>query len=156
MLEFSYPKEAKYRATHPLDLVHSDLCGPMPTQIVSGKYYSLTFVDYYSRYSMIYLLSKKDEVLSKLKEYIAMTRNKFGRTLKVLRSDNGGEYSGKEIEDFLKEQGIVHQLTVPYSPQQNGVSERKNRTLIEMTRCLLSEENLPSNILTKPPPSKTK
>ncbi|GBN44324.1 Retrovirus-related Pol polyprotein from transposon TNT 1-94, partial [Araneus ventricosus] len=72
-----------------------------------------------------------------------MTRNKFGRTLKVLRSDNGGEYIGKEIEDFLKEQGIVHQLTVPYSPQQNGVSERKNRTLIEMTRCLLSEANLP-------------
>ncbi|GBM89165.1 Retrovirus-related Pol polyprotein from transposon TNT 1-94 [Araneus ventricosus] len=99
--------------------------------------------DDYSRYSMIYLLSKKDEVLSKLKEYIAMTRNKFGRTLKVLRSDNGGEYIGKEIEDFLKEQGIVHQLTVPYSPQQNGVSERKNRTLIEMTRCLLSEANLP-------------
>ncbi|GBM35607.1 Retrovirus-related Pol polyprotein from transposon TNT 1-94 [Araneus ventricosus] len=99
--------------------------------------------DDYSRYSMIYLLSKKDEVLSKLKEYVAMTRNKFGRTLKVLRSDNGGEYIGKEIEDFLKEQGIVHQLTVPYSPQQNGVSERKNRTLIEMTRCLLSEANLP-------------
>ncbi|GBL75184.1 Retrovirus-related Pol polyprotein from transposon TNT 1-94 [Araneus ventricosus] len=115
----------------------------MPTQSVSGKYYILTFVDDYSRYSMIYLLSKKDEVLSKLKEYIAMTRNKFGRTLKVLRSDNGGEYIGKEIEDFLKEQGIVHQLTVPYSPQQNGVSERKNRTLIEMTRCLLSEANLP-------------
>ncbi|GBN19276.1 Copia protein [Araneus ventricosus] len=141
--EFPYPKEAKYRATHPLDLVHSDLCGPMPTQSVSGKCYFLTFVDDYSRYSMIYLLSKKDEVLSKLKEYIAMTRNKFGRTLKVLRSDNGGEYIGKEIEDFLKEQGIVHQLTVPYSPQQNGVSERKNRTLIEMTRCLLSEANLP-------------
>ncbi|GBN06736.1 Retrovirus-related Pol polyprotein from transposon TNT 1-94 [Araneus ventricosus] len=99
--------------------------------------------DDYSRYSMIYFLSKKGEVLSKLKEYIAMTRNKFGRTLKVLRSDNGGEYIGKEIEDFLKEQGIVHQLTVPYSPQQNGVSERKNRTLIEMTRCLLSEANLP-------------
>ncbi|GBN12713.1 Retrovirus-related Pol polyprotein from transposon TNT 1-94 [Araneus ventricosus] len=141
--EFPYPKEAKYRATHPLDLVHSDLCGPMPTQSVSGKHYILTFVDDYSRYSMIYLLSKKDEVLSKLKEYIAMTRNKFGRTLKVLRSDNGGEYIGKEIEDFLKEQGIVHQLTVPYSPQQNGVSERKNRTLIEITRCLLSEANLP-------------
>ncbi|GBO07412.1 Retrovirus-related Pol polyprotein from transposon TNT 1-94 [Araneus ventricosus] len=141
--EFPYPKEAKYRATHPLDLVHSDLCGPMPTQSVSGKCYILTFLDDYSRYSMIYLLSKKDEVLSKLNEYIAMTRNKFGRTLKVLRSDNGGEYIGKEIEDFLKEQGIVHQLTVPYSPQQNGVSERKNRTLIEMTRCLLSEANLP-------------
>ncbi|GBO15120.1 Retrovirus-related Pol polyprotein from transposon TNT 1-94 [Araneus ventricosus] len=72
-----------------------------------------------------------------------MTLNKFGRTLKVLRSDNGGEYIGKEIEDFLKEQGIVHQLTVPYSPQQNEVSERKNRTLIEMTRCLLSDANLP-------------
>ncbi|GBN96067.1 Retrovirus-related Pol polyprotein from transposon TNT 1-94 [Araneus ventricosus] len=90
-----------------------------------------------------------------------MTRNKFGRTLKVLRSDNGGEYIGKEIEDFLKEQGIVHQLTVPFSPQQNGVSERKNRTLVEMTRCLLSKANLPqrfwdSNILTKPPPNKTK
>ncbi|GBN50530.1 Retrovirus-related Pol polyprotein from transposon TNT 1-94 [Araneus ventricosus] len=92
----------------------------MPTQSVNGKYYFLTFVDDYSRYSMIYLLSKKDEALSKLKEYIAMTRNKFGRTLKVFRSDNGGEYIGKEIEDFLKEQGIVHQFTVPYSSQQNG------------------------------------
>ncbi|GFT75268.1 retrovirus-related Pol polyprotein from transposon TNT 1-94 [Nephila pilipes] len=89
-------------------------------QSVSGKYYFPTFVDDYSRYSMIYLLSKKDEVHSKLKEYVAMTRNKFGRTIKVLRSDNAGEDIGKEIEDFLKDQGIIHQLTVQYSPQQNG------------------------------------
>ncbi|GFU59707.1 retrovirus-related Pol polyprotein from transposon TNT 1-94 [Nephila pilipes] len=92
--EIPYPEEAEHIAKHPLHFVHSDLCGWMKTQSVSGNYYFLTFVEDYSRYSMIYFLLKKNKVLSK-----------FGRTIKVLRSDKGGEYIGKELKDSLKDQG---------------------------------------------------
>ena len=74
---------------------------------------------------MVYLISNKSEALSKLKENIEMTKNKFGRKLKTLCIDNASEYTSKVLEDYLIEQGTEHQLTVPYSPAQNGVAERK-------------------------------
>jgi transposase InsO family protein len=142
--EAPYPKEATFRAKQPLDLIHSDICGPMETHTIGGKSYFLTFVDDFSRFTMIYLLSKKSEVFPKFKEYIAVTHNKFGRKIKTLRSDNGGEYVNEKIEQFLKDQGIHHQVTVPYSPSQNGIAERKNRSIMEMTRCMLFEAGLPN------------
>ena len=80
-----------------------------------------------------FIYCQKSEVFSKLKEYIKFTSNKFGKIPETLRSDNGGEYVNREIEEYLKENGIHHQLTVPHCPSQNGVAERKNRTLVEMT-----------------------
>ena len=80
------------------------------------------------RYTVVYLLHSKDEVPQKLQEYVAYVRNKFGTMLKVLRSDNGTEYTGQATQAVLKRNGIVFQTTVPYNPEQNGVSERKNRT----------------------------
>lgn len=144
MQQLPYPKSAEVRATKPLELIHSDICGPFPTSTIGGKLYFLTFIDDYTRYTIIYLLAKKDKTLGKLKEFIGITRNKFGRTIKTLRTDNGGEYTSKDVEEFLSSNGIKHQLTIPFSPPQNGVSERKNRSLTEMTRCLLSESKLPN------------
>ena len=68
-----------------------------------------------------------------------------GNKLKILRSNNGGEYTSRQFEAYLAKEGIKHQLTIPYTPQQNGVSERRNRTLMEMARCLLYEKKLPLN-----------
>ena len=109
----------------PLILVHRDVCGPMETKTVGGKRYLATFIDDYSRYTFTYLLEKKSEVLQKFKEFVALASNNFGQKLCILRTDNGGEYVGKEMEEYLKEEGIEHKLTVSYTPQQNGVAERK-------------------------------
>lgn len=126
-----------------LDLVHTDVCGPMQTATMSGKRYLLTVIDDFSRYTVIYMLREKSEVEVKLKEYVAMVQNKFAMKPKIVRSDRGGEYTGEKVTSFLKSNGIQSQYTSPYTPQQNGVAERKNRTLIEMARCMLEEANLP-------------
>lgn len=139
-----FPKHAESKSTKTLDLVHTDVCGPMRTISQSGKRYVLTFVDDFSRYTVVYLLSQKSEVEQKLKEYVEMVKNKFGRKPVIIRSNRGGEYTGKAVKKYLASQGISIQYTAPYTPEQNGVSERKNRTLIEMSRCLLTEAELPN------------
>ena len=137
-----YPKHAEYRSTQPLELIHSDICGPMKCLSLGKRKYFITFIDDFSRYTTTYVISNKGEALQKLKEFVATTSNMFGRKPKILRSDNGGEYINKEMEDYLRKNGIEHQVTVPYSPQQNGVAERKNRYIMEMTRCMLVDSNL--------------
>lgn len=126
-----------------LDLIHTDVCGPMQTTSMGGKRYILTFIDDFSRYTVIYLLKEKSEVEAKLREYVAMVENKFAKKPIVLRSDRGGEYTGDKVTTFLKSKGIQIQYTAPYTPQQNGVAERKNRTLVEMARCMLEDASLP-------------
>lgn len=137
------PKKSESRASRPLDLVHSDVCGPMKTRTVGDKRYMLTFIDDYFRFTVTYLIQSKDEVLEKLQDYVTMTRNRFKRNMLTLRSDNGGEFTGQKIERYLRGLGIEHQKTVPYTPEQNGVSERKNRSLTEMMRCMLTDSGLP-------------
>jgi len=143
MARQSFPKVSSHRAKQVLDLIHTDVCGPMRTQTPGHKKYFLTFIDDHSRYTVVYLLHSKDEVAVKLQEYIAYVSNKFGRKPKVLRSDNGTEYTGKDTQAVLKKAGIQFQTTVPYTPEQNGVAERKNRTLCESARSMLFEANLP-------------
>ncbi|GJS06698.1 retrovirus-related pol polyprotein from transposon TNT 1-94 [Tanacetum coccineum] len=109
-----FSKVGVTRATHKLEIMHSDICGPMST----------------------HLGAKLVEVQS-------------GSTLRILRTDNGGEYTSNEFEYFLRQQGVIHQVTVPYSPQQNGVSERKNRTIVEMARSMLYEKKLPKTFWAK-------
>ena len=81
-------------------------------------------------------------VLEKFKEFVSLISNITDNTVKVLRSDNGGKYCSKAFEAYLKEHGISHQLTVPYNPAQNGVAERRNRTVVESARSMLSHSNL--------------
>ena len=92
------------------------------------------------------MLKSKSEVFSKFREWKAMVERSTGRKLKVLQSDNGGEYTSGEFAQFLKSEGIRHELTVPKSPQQNGVAERLNRTLVEMTRSMLAGSGLPQKL----------
>lgn len=142
-----FPKQLSKKSTAPLDLIHTDVCGPMQTVSPSGMRYVLTFIGDFTRYTVIYLIKQKSEVEIKLKEYVEMVKTKFGRKPKVIRSDRGGEYVGKQVIGMLKGEGIRMQYTAPYTPQQNGFAERKNWTLIEMARCtsMLLEAGLHTN-----------
>ena len=126
-----------------LQCVHSDVCGPMPKESIGGKKYFVTFIDDYSRCCQVYFMRHKSEVLDKFKEFEAATTNDSGESIGTLRSDNGGEYLSNELEEYLKSKGIHHELTVPHSPEQNGVAERMNRTLMETARSMIAHAGLP-------------
>jgi len=127
-----------------MDLVHADVCGPMQTVTPSGNRYFMTMIDDNSRYTVLYLLKNKSEVrpTDKIKGYVKLVQTKFKRTPKVIRSDRGGEYVNENLHNFFKSEGIISQFTVPYTPQQNGVTERKNRYLVEMTKSMLIDSKL--------------
>ena len=130
------------KTTRPLELVHSDLCGPMTTKSIGGSRYFLTFIDDYTRYAFVYFVREKAEVFCKFREFEAFVCNQTGLTIGNLRTDGGGEYVGHDFEQYLVNKGIHHQLTVRYSPQQNGVAERYNRTICESARSMVFEADL--------------
>ena len=132
------------RPTLPLDLVHTDLVGPLEVETYqTHKRYILTFVDDSTRRSWIYLLATKDEVFKWFKQWRAMVEKQSSKQVKILRSDGGGEYISKEMRSHLAEEGIVQEFTMPYTPQQNGVAERFNRTLVEGVRAMLQSSGMP-------------
>jgi hypothetical protein len=100
--------------------------------------YYVSFIDEFSRKTWIYFLRKKSEVFDRFKEFKALVENQTEKQIKVLRTDNGREFCENEFEEFFKKCGISRQKTTPYTPQQNGVAERMNRTLMEKARCMLS------------------
>jgi hypothetical protein len=126
-----------------LDLVHTDVCGPMSQKSLSGCEYYLTFIDDYSRKTWIYFLKAKSMVFAWFQEFRALVENQSGKRIKVLRSDNGGEYSSRQFVDFCAQHGIRREMTVPYNPQQNGVVERKNRAITSAVRSMLHDQSLP-------------
>ncbi|KAJ0169236.1 hypothetical protein K1T71_015266 [Dendrolimus kikuchii] len=134
------------RAHSLLETIHSDLCGPMETKSLGGARYFLTFIDDYSRKVFVYILNSKSECLNKFKEFKSLVENQLNCKIKTLRTDNGTEYTNKNFKDFLKLSGIKHQTSTPYTPQQNGLAERMNRTLVEKAMCMLINANLQKNM----------
>ncbi|CAK9827482.1 Retrovirus-related Pol polyprotein from transposon TNT 1-94 [Anthophora retusa] len=130
-------------STELLDLIHTDICGPMRCESLGGSKYFATFIDNKSKWCEVYFLKERSEVFDKFLEFKSKVEKQTERKIKVLRSDNGREYCSRKFEDFLKKEGIQHQLSVEYTPQQNGVAERQNRTLLDMARCMLLQSNLP-------------
>jgi transposase InsO family protein len=126
-----------------LELIHSDMCGPMPSSSISGYVYYVYFIDDYSHKTWVYFLKSKDEVFNKFKEFKALIENLSERNIKTLRSDNGGEYTSKEFVNYCKDVGIKRDLTTPYNPQQNGVAEIKNRTIMEAVKTMIHDQDLP-------------
>jgi hypothetical protein len=120
------------RASDLLGLIHTDVCGPMSVTARDGYRYFITFTDDLSRYGHVYLMKHKSESFEKFKEFQRKVENQLDRKIKALRSDRGGEYLSNEFDQHLKDCGIVSQLTPPGTPQLNGVSERRNRTLLDM------------------------
>ncbi|KAH9756360.1 hypothetical protein KPL71_016050 [Citrus sinensis] len=140
-----FPK-ATWRATKKLQLVHTDIAGPQRTPSLNGSLYYVVFIDDFTRMCWIFFLKHKSEVAQVFWNFKARVENESGCRIQTLRSDNGKEYTSGAFNRFCEEAGIQHQLTTPYTPQQNGVSERRNRFILEMTRCMLHEKNLPKQI----------
>ena len=131
------------RATNLLEIIHTDVCGPMSVEARGGYRYVLTLTDDLSRYGYVYLMKHKSETFEKFKEFQNEVENQRDRKIKFLRSDRGGEYLSHEFGTHLRKCGIVSQLTPPGTPQRNGVSERRNRTLLDMVRSMMSLTDLP-------------
>jgi hypothetical protein len=131
------------RANGLLDVIHSDVCGPISPKSLGGNRYFVSFTDDHSRKSDIFFLKKKNEVFEKFKAYKVRSEKATGKKIKILRTDNGTEYLNERFEKFLRDEGIKHERTQIYSPEQNGISERLNRTLTEKARCMLRQANLP-------------
>ena len=134
------------RAADLLGLIHTDVCGPMSITAREGYRYFITFTDDLSRYGYVYLMKHKSESFEKFKEYQNRVQNLLGRKIITLRSDRGGEYLSHEFDQHLKDCGIALQLTPPGTPQLNGVSERRNRTLLDMVRSMMSHTVLPDSL----------
>ena len=115
----------------------------MSTESLSGAEYFLTFIDDKTRYVWVYVLKRKDQVFERFLEWKALVEKSTGRKLKALHTDNGGEYTSAELEAYLRKEGVRHELTAPKTPEQNGVAERMNRTLVETTRSMLGYSKLP-------------
>lgn len=138
-----FPKQSKRRTSEKLELVHSDVCGKMGAISLSGGNYFLTFIDDFTRYVWVYILKQKSEVFSIFKIWKNMVEKQSECHVKSLRTDNGGEFTSNDFEKYLSKEGIRHELTIPHTPEQNGVAERMNRTLVEATRTILVDGGFP-------------
>ena len=139
-------KSVQERLNELLSMIHSDLCYFKTIPSRGGKNYFITFIDDCSKYCYVFLLHRKDEALNMFKIYKAEVENQLEKKIKIIRSDRGGEYDSTAFSDFCTQHGIVHQTTAPYTPQQNGVVERKNRTLKDMINSMLNSSGLPHNL----------
>jgi hypothetical protein len=129
------------RAHGILDLVHFDVCGPMSSPSLSGcLYYD------YSRNCWIYFLKAKSDTFDQFKEYKSFIEKKRGKHIRILRTNNGGEFESLQFEDFCKSARSKRQLTMPYNPHQNGVVERKNMTICEAVKSIMFDQNLPNSL----------
>ncbi|KAD5317800.1 hypothetical protein E3N88_17746 [Mikania micrantha] len=140
-----FPNQARFKSDKPLELVYGYLCGPISPPTHSGKKYIFLLVDDYTRYMWIYLLSSKDQAFGIFREFKKLVENEVGTKLKTLRTDRGGEFNSSEFNSFCKEHGIARQLTTPYTPQQNGVVESRNRTMLSTTRSTMKAMSMPQN-----------
>jgi len=132
-----FPQMSSYRAEKGLQLVHTDLCGHI------GASYFLLVVDDHSRYMWVEMLKHKNQALECFKKIKLRAELECGNQLKALRTDRGGEFLSNMFSVFCTEGGIKHYTTTPYSPQQNGVVERRNQTVVEMARCMLKTMRVP-------------
>ncbi|GJU14486.1 putative ribonuclease H-like domain-containing protein [Tanacetum coccineum] len=130
--------------TKPLFMLHMDLFGPTFVSSLMHKKYCLVVTDDYSRFSWVFFLKTKDETTEILKNFIKEIENLVDKKVKIIRSDNGTEFKNKVMDEFCREKGIKREYSVARTPQQNGVAERKNRTLIEAARTMLADSKLPT------------
>jgi len=131
------------RATKCFEVIHSDVWGISPVISHAQYKYFVTFIDDYNRFTWIYFLRSKSEVFQVFQTFIAYVETQFTSVIKVLRSDSGGEYMSNEFQAFLTQKGILSQRSCPYTPQQNGLADRKNRHLLDVVRTLLLESSIP-------------
>ena len=134
-----------FHASRPLELVYSNVWGPAPITFINDFQYYVLFVDAYSKFTWLYLLKHKSNVLDVFKFFKATVENQLNSKIKTLRSDNGGEFSSNAFNLFYSSHGIIHQFSCPHKPQQNRVAERKHRHVVECAFTLLSHLKLPQS-----------
>ncbi|GKA71556.1 retrovirus-related pol polyprotein from transposon TNT 1-94 [Tanacetum coccineum] len=120
-----------------LNTLHMDLCGPMRVQTINGKKYILVIVDDYSRFTWVKFLRSKDETPEVVIKFLKQIQIGLNKTVRYIRTDNGTEFVNQVLTEYYERVGIFHQKSVPRTPQQNGVVERRNRTLVEAARTML-------------------
>jgi transposase InsO family protein len=120
-----------------------DLFGPVAYLSIGGSKYGLVIVDDFSCFTWVFFLQDKSETQGTLKRFLRKAQNEFELKVKKIRSDNGSEFKNLQVQEYLEEEGIKHEFSAPYTPQQNGVVERKNKTLIDMARTMLGEFEMP-------------
>ena len=138
-----FNKKKEISTKKPLELLHMDLFGPNRVASLGGKYFCLVIVDDYSRYTWVFFLSQKNDTFDTFRTFTKKVQNELELKIKTIRSDHGGEFENHDFTNLCDELGITHQFSAPRTPQQNGVAERKNRTLLDMSRTMLAEHNLP-------------
>jgi len=126
-----------------LQLLHGDICGPISPPTPSGNRFFLLLVDDYSRYMWIALLPSKDTAAAAIKRIQAAAERKTGKRVRALRTDRGGEFLAGDFEQYCANIGLRRELTAPYLPQQNGVVERRNQSVVGTARCMLKAKQLP-------------
>lgn len=139
----SHKSKTMHSVVKPLELLHMDLFGPVQYHSISGNVYCFVVTDEYSRFSWVMFLRHKSETFQNFSELVQLLETKYTLTVRAIRTDNGGEFWNHQMRDFCAGRGIHHQPTAPYTPQMNGVAERKNRTLVEAARSMLAASNLP-------------
>ena len=139
--QLSY-EESKFKAKEPLELIYSDVFGPIKQASIGGMRYMETFINYFSRYLWVFFMKENFETLSKFKEFKSIIEAEIGKRVCCLRTDNGGEYTSYEFSNFLRENRIHRQFTCSNTPQQNGVDERKNKHLVEVCQSMLHAKNV--------------
>ncbi|KAM0872543.1 hypothetical protein ACQ4PT_038661 [Festuca glaucescens] len=142
-LKKRHPIKSIITTSRPLELLHLDLFGPSHYDTLGGSKYGLVIVDDYSRYSWVFLLKSKDETYKEFIIFAKKAQRMYEAEIKAIRTDNGTEFKNYTMQEFVDDEGTKHEFSAPYTPQQNGVVERKNQTIIEMARTMLSEFKSP-------------
>jgi transposase InsO family protein len=132
-----HPHKNIMTTDRPLELLHMDLFGSIAYISIDGSKYCLVILDDFSRFTWVFFLQEKSQTQETLKGFLRQAQNEFRLRIKKIRSDNGTEFKNSQIEGFLEDEGIKHEFSSPYTPQQNGVVDRKNRTLLDMARTML-------------------
>lgn len=131
------PKHSKSSTSRLLQLVHSDVSGPLEVPSFAGSRYFVTFIGDHYKWCMVYTIKQKSDTFACFQKFHAFVEKHIGASLEAILTDNGGEYLSNVFKCYLQQHGIAHQLTVAYTPQQNGVPERMNRTLMDIVRSML-------------------
>jgi hypothetical protein len=129
-----------------LEVVHMDVFGPLPEPSLGGSRYMATFLDDYTKLSVVRFIANKSDVSNVVKNTLQLLETQGKATLRAVRTDRGTEYLNRTLYDYLSSKGVVHEKTAPYTPQQNGAAERLNRTLMEKARAMLQDARLPNNL----------
>ena len=138
-----FPISKQKRTERPLQLIHSDLCGPMQSVSIDGNKYFITFIDDYTRFTILYFLKKKSGAYNAFTSYKAYVENQCQHKISTIRTNNGGEYFSDEWKRFCEQNGIRHVHIVPYNPQGNGIAKCKNQTLLDACRSMIQVDGLP-------------